>query len=67
MRRLLVQDPQAAAAIRSLVDEFGQSTAVAPHAESHFHESTFHGPVHTGTGTMNVTYKSARQPRDNEE
>jgi hypothetical protein len=60
LRSLLAQDPRAAAALRALVDEFGQSAAPA-HAESHFHDSTFHGPVHTGTGTMNVTYMSAAQ------
>jgi hypothetical protein len=66
LRRVLAQDPHAVAALRALVDEYGQSATVAPHAESHFHDSTFHGPVHTGTGAMNVTYTSAGQTPDNE-
>jgi hypothetical protein len=63
---LLAQDPRAAAALRALVDEFGRSAGAAAHAESNFHNSTFHGPVQTGTGTMNVTYTSAAET-DNDE
>lgn len=31
-----------------------QAGAGGPSAQSHFHDSTFHGPVHTGTGALNV-------------
>jgi hypothetical protein len=66
LRAVLAGDPQAAAALRALVDEYGQSATVASYAETHMHGNTFHGPVHTGTGTMNVTYTSAGQTQDNE-
>jgi hypothetical protein len=62
--RRLAQDPQAVAALRALVDEFGRPAAPAAHAEAHFSNSTFHGPVHTGTGTMNVTYTSGQTDND---
>jgi hypothetical protein len=67
LRDMLARDPQTAAALRALIDEFGQSAAAAAHVESHFHGSTFHGPVHTGTGTMNVTYTSAAETDHDEE
>ena len=31
-----------------------QAGAAGSSAQSHFHDSTFHGPVHTGTGALNV-------------
>jgi hypothetical protein len=66
LRTTLAQDPQAVAALRALLQDFGQSAAAPARAESHFYGSTFHGPVHTGTGTMNVTYTSAETDHDEE-
>jgi hypothetical protein len=35
-------------------DSENQADTGGPSAQSHFHGSTFHGPVHTGTGALNV-------------
>lgn len=67
LRGILARDPQAVAELRALLDEFGQPAGAVAKAESHFHDSTFHGPVHTGTGTMNVTYMPAAQTDKDEE
>jgi NACHT domain len=37
-------------------DSEGQTGTGGPSAHSHFHGSVFHGPVHTGSGALNVIY-----------
>jgi hypothetical protein len=37
-------------------DSGGQAGTDGPPVQSHFHGSTFYGPVHTGSGALNVIY-----------